>query len=138
MNQKYIDRFWNKVIKTSSCWEWQAAKNKQGYGMYSVDGKSIPAHRFSAMLHGFIIDNKLVCHTCDNSKCVNPNHFFIGNYQDNVDDMIAKGRKKLNNKQIKTPDGIFESRLAAAKHYKVSAPAIGKRMLQNPSEYYYC
>ena len=135
--KKYIDRFWKKVNKTPSCWEWQGAKNQQGHGMFGVNGKSMPAHRFSALINGFDITNKLVCHTCDNPKCVNPDHFFLGTHQDNVDDMILKGRNKTRDKRLMTPAGSFNSRLEAAKYYNVSPPAIGKRIKLNPTQYYY-
>jgi len=136
--QKYIDRFWTKVNKTNTCWEWMAATTKEGHGMYSYNGKTIGAHRFSALIAGFDIDNKLVCHHCDNPKCVNPEHFFTGNAIDNVNDMIKKGRYRNGaRKKIMTPAGEFDSRLAAAAHYNVSAPTIGNRMIREPTQYYY-
>ena len=48
--QKAIDRFNAKINKTSNCHEWNASKQKQGYGMFSYDGKSKPAHRFSYLV----------------------------------------------------------------------------------------
>ena len=52
-----------------------AARQKQGYGMFSYDGKSMPAHRFAYLLHrGDIAENMVVHQTCENSGCVNPEH----------------------------------------------------------------
>ena len=73
--QKAIDRFNVKVNKTNDCHVWNAAKQKQGYGMFSYDGKSMPAHRFAFLLHkGDIAENMVVHQTCENSGCVNPEH----------------------------------------------------------------
>ena len=59
--QKAIDRFNAKINKSSNCHEWNASKQKQGYGMFSYDGKSKPAHRFSYLLHkGDIAENMVV------------------------------------------------------------------------------
>ena len=73
--QKAIERFNIKVNKTNDCHVWNAARQKQGYGMFSIDGKSMPAHRFSYLLHkGNIAENMVVHQTCENNGCVNPNH----------------------------------------------------------------
>ena len=73
--QKAINRFNIKVNKTDNCHIWNAARQKQGYGMFSVFGKSIPAHRFSYLLHkGNIAENMVVHQTCENNGCVNPEH----------------------------------------------------------------
>ena len=45
-----IDRFLGKISKQNSgseCWQWTASRTQQGYGMFSYQGKSIPAHRFA-------------------------------------------------------------------------------------------
>ena len=76
--QKAIDRFNIKVNKTNDCHVWSAARQKQGYGMFSYDGKSMPAHRFSYLLHkGNIAENMVVHQTCENNGCVNPNHLIL-------------------------------------------------------------
>ena len=73
--QKAIDRFNAKITKSTDCHNWTAARQKQGYGMFSYDGKSMPAHRFSYLLHkGDIAENMVVHQTCENSGCVNPEH----------------------------------------------------------------
>lgn len=61
--------------------------------MFSIENRSIVAHRVSwMMLRGPIPEGMLVLHKCDNRKCVNPNHLFIGAQSDNVHDMLTKGR----------------------------------------------
>ena len=94
MNKSIHKRFWEKVKigLPDKCWEWQANLGR-GYGMFSIEGRSIVAHRVSwTMLRGPIPEGMLVLHKCDNRKCVNPNHLFIGTQSDNVCDMLAKGR----------------------------------------------
>lgn len=77
----------------TGCWLWMARINQKGYGIFGVDTKKHRAHRFSFELYKHAIPkNKLVCHTCDNKWCVNPDHLFIGTSKDNVHDMINKGR----------------------------------------------
>ena len=76
--QKAINRFNIKVNKSDNCHIWKAARQKQGYGMFSYDGKSIPAHRFAYLLHNGNIEEKMVVHqTCENNGCVNPNHLIL-------------------------------------------------------------
>ena len=95
IEQKYIDRFWSKVVKTpSGCWEWAGARNMRGYGKITVNGKKWSTHRLSMILAGHDIAGLLVCHHCDNPPCVNPDHLFVGTQQDNMTDMTNKGRSR--------------------------------------------
>lgn len=90
-------RFWAKVQKTDTCWLWTASKRNKGYGAFAYvqDGRTVHdrAHRFSYRLHiGGIPPGMFVLHRCDTPACVNPNHLFLGTNQDNVTDMMRKGR----------------------------------------------
>ena len=78
-NMKPIARFLAKVsIPQSSathCWAWKASRTQQGYGMFSYQGKSIPAHRFSYEHYKENIPDKNIVHqVCQNNCCVNPDH----------------------------------------------------------------
>ncbi len=85
-------RFWSKVTKTDSCWNWAAAVRK-GYGAFKFEGKVYDAHRFAYLIvYGDIDEGLVICHKCDNTLCVNTDHMFLGTVGDNNRDMLAKGR----------------------------------------------
>lgn len=92
------ERFFRKVTPgyPDKCWEWTGQRTKFGYGIFKYDNHSTTAHRISwSLVHGKIPPDTLVCHKCDNPPCVNPNHLFLCNYQDNHNDMVAKGRERV-------------------------------------------
>lgn len=86
------ERFWSEVEKSDGCWLWRSAHTRR-YGQVTVGGVSYSAHRYAWMTtYGPIPDGMLVCHHCDTTNCVRPEHLFIGTQHDNVQDMLSKGR----------------------------------------------
>src|SRR5262245_7091110 len=80
-------------IAGSPCWLFVGARNNCGYGSITYGGWPEGTHRISWQLHrGPIPDGMWVLHRCDRPSCCNVDHLFLGTPQDNVDDMIAKGR----------------------------------------------
>lgn len=79
--------------KENGCWEWSGALTVNGYGKFWMDGKTTSAHRVSFELHKHAIpSSEMVLHTCDNPKCVNPDHLTVGTHRDNVRHMQERGR----------------------------------------------
>lgn len=105
-------RFWALVDKSDSsgCWVWQGVLKGNGYGGFSItqqgQKKGWFSHRYAwTIVNGEIPDGLLVCHHCDNRRCCNPAHLFLGTASDNMQDMIQKGRKvngraKLNEQDV--------------------------------------
>lgn len=78
---------------SSGCWQWTASVYWDGYGQIGLNGKKLKAHRVSyEQYKGTIPSGMQVLHKCDNRRCVNPDHLFLGTLDDNMKDMVAKKR----------------------------------------------
>ncbi len=91
------EKFWARVDvkEDDECWEFKNQPS-QIYGVYNkkIDGKwkAIRPHRYAWSQHNgrSIPDGLFVCHSCDNPKCCNPTHLWLGTNSDNILDAIAK------------------------------------------------
>lgn len=154
--EERIAAFWSKVNKDGSipehrpelgkCWEWGGRTNRDGYGQFRNYKIVENSHRFAWRLHnGDIAEFLKICHKCDNRKCCNPNHLFIGTHQDNMADMYAKGRNnqvkgenhpshKLTDKQVEEIRTRYASgnvrQVDLAKEYNVIQPHISRIILR--------
>lgn len=88
------ERFHFKVIKTDYCHEWNGYLMPNGYGQIRAFGKAMLTHRVAWILaNGEIPGGQYVLHRCDNRRCVNPDHLFLGSFDDNMEDMVSKRRQ---------------------------------------------
>jgi hypothetical protein len=84
------------TVSPTDCWEWGGALFENGYGAVKRNQKQYRVHRFVwALVDGHIPDGMLVLHKCDNRKCCNPDHLFLGTQLDNIHDMKRKGRDRF-------------------------------------------
>lgn len=146
--ERAAKRLWDGMRKGESangCWLWVKSVDSGGYGhtTYRLNGKtySVRTHKLAYVLSNGVFDDSKLCvlHTCDNRRCINPKHLWLGTRADNNADKIAKGRaiyppsgsrhwsSKLNEEtvkeiKIKIRDGHSNPQLA--EEYGVSKQTI--------------
>lgn len=77
----------------TGCWEWTGHSYPNGYGVLKVFGSDVSAHRYSYELHkGPIPVGMCILHSCDNKKCINPDHLRVGTHQENMREAAIRGR----------------------------------------------
>lgn len=109
-----LDEFFVRVEPelNTGCWLWSGAPGAGGYGTSKYAGRNQKAHRVSwALHHGEMPPPEVkVCHGCDTPACVNPAHLWLGSQQDNIADMVAKGRNRAPTVRLgtKNPTSVLD------------------------------
>jgi hypothetical protein len=99
LTERDLERFNAKrdASHPDACWEWNGERTKSGYGAFVFFRSGAEMYRVASRVawtiaNGPIPDGLFVLHRCDNPPCVNPAHLFVGTHDDNMADMVAKGR----------------------------------------------
>lgn len=98
----------------TGCLEWQGTINKRGYGSVTIGGVRWLTHRLMwALTYGEVPADKMVLHKCDNRRCCAVEHLFLGTHEDNMEDMVKKGRAATGDRNGAR---MYPERLARGTH----------------------
>ena len=131
-----LKRFYDKVDTSGDCHEWTAGTDSNGYGQIWFNKRNRKANRVAAYLAGILPSLKSemhVLHKCDNPKCVNPEHLFLGTHQDNNKDKEDKGRGNQAKGSASGPAKLAEAEIPAIRADSRTLHAIAKTYSVSPS-----
>lgn len=120
------DKIWLPTTIPDTCIEYAGAPNEYGY-CRTIDqrtGKLVRVHRVAYCKYNNIkledIAGKLLMHSCDNRRCINPKHLTLGTDLANSHDMIAKGRAFHNVGELCGASKLTEDKVRAIRAEKGS------------------
>jgi len=85
------------TIQKDGCWIFNGCKDAHGYGRKFYSGESYSVHKLAytlsysnEMIKIMEKDSMLVCHTCSNRACINPEHLILRTPEENMKDILQK------------------------------------------------
>lgn len=102
----------------TGCWNCDYSDSEKEYATITIENRQWYAHRVAYWLWvGELIKGLWVCHTCDNCRCINPEHLWLGTQQEDMADMVRKGRSTLGNRN---PARMYPERVSrGGRHSKI-------------------
>jgi len=119
----------------TGCINWTGYRNRWGYGRLTFQGRVVMAHIAAYEEHVGPRNGLHVCHRCDNPRCINPEHLFLGTNFDNHLDKMAKGRQARGERAGHaklTEDAVREIRASSGSHTALAAKyGVGPGAIRN-------
>lgn len=105
--KKDIDYFLKHTKAVGECLEWTKCLNTDGYPRTAWNGHANgKVHRIVyELVYNTTAKGKVVRHTCDNPKCINPDHLLLGSPTENIADRTSRnrhGQAKIQPKDVIT------------------------------------
>jgi hypothetical protein len=123
-----LEKLMTHSVQDGACLRWTGCKDKDGYGLSSIKGTKLPAHR-AVMSFLQDVTGKYVLHTCGVRDCINPEHLYLGDQKQNVQDQInagtfvygsKNGMAKLDDLSVEHIRTSSANASVLAKYYNVS------------------